>query len=274
MRVWIYRLLVALLLVAVSIDIIIDKPFDEVFGKEKQVEISDNETTNNAEEAETETEDELTPEAEEKLAVQELVDKTDDLTLLEITNKKYALGEDYVPDNLVYVDVPVVAEAGERNMMREVAADALKELFDAAQTDGLELYALSGYRSYETQVQIFNNYAASEGEEAANRYSAKPGESEHQTGLTMDVTSQSYDLQLGEGFGDTEEGKWLKDHAHEAGFIIRYPEGKEDITGYVYEPWHIRYLGKEMATYVYESGLTYEEYAEEMDVLDELKAGQ
>src|SRR5699024_5685972 len=125
----------------------------------------------------------------------------------------------------------------------------------------------------DTQVTLFNDYAAVEGEEAANRYSAKPGESEHQTGLTMDVTSQSFGFQLGEAFGETEEGKWLKDHAHEAGFIIRYPEGKEDITGYVYEPWHIRYLGKEMATYVYESGLTYEEYAEKMDVLDELKAG-
>ncbi|OJF94158.1 M15 family metallopeptidase [Alkalibacterium sp. 20] len=177
-----------------------------------------------------------------------------------LVNKQYSLPEDYVPDNLVTVEVPTVLPNPEIKQMRQVAADALKEMFDTAETSGIILHARSGYRSYQTQVQLFNNYVNNHGEEAANKYSARPGESEHQTGLVMDVTSESVGLQLTEEFGNTEEGTWVRDNAHEFGFIIRYLEGKEDITGYVFEPWHIRYLGPELATDVYESGLSYEEY--------------
>ncbi|MFO8068401.1 MAG: M15 family metallopeptidase [Alkalibacterium sp.] len=177
-----------------------------------------------------------------------------------LVNKQYSLPEDYVPENLVTVEVPTVLPNPEIKQMRQVAADALKEMFDAAETSGIILHARSGYRSYQTQVQLFNNYVNSHGEEAANKYSARPGESEHQTGLVMDVTSESVGLQLTEEFGNTEEGTWVSNNAHEFGFIIRYLEGKEDITGYVYEPWHIRYLGPELATDVFESGLSYEEY--------------
>ena len=145
-------------------------------------------------------------------------------------------------------------------------------MFDQAEQSGIYLHARSGYRSYQTQVQLFQSYADRNGEEAANRYSAKPGHSEHQTGLVMDVTSESVDYQLSESFGETEEGKWLKEHAHEFGFIIRYPEGAEDITGYIYEPWHIRYLGVDMATKVYESGLTYEEFLEEEGLIHEVSS--
>ena len=196
----------------------------------------------------------------------------DDPTITALVNKEHSLEDNYAPDDLVTVDVPTVLENPEVNQLREVAADALKEMFDEAKESGIYLHARSGYRSYETQVQLFQNYVEQHGEEAANRYSAKPGQSEHQTGLVMDVTSESMDFQLDESFDETEEGKWLRDHAHEYGFIIRYPKDGEDMTGYMYEPWHIRYLGVDMATNVYESGLTYEQYLEEEGLIDEINS--
>jgi len=196
----------------------------------------------------------------------------EDPSIVALVNKQYSLGEDYAPEDLVTVDVPTILENPEVNQLRKVAADALKAMFDQAEEAGIYLHARSGYRSYQTQVQLFQGYADKHGEEAANRYSAKPGHSEHQTGLVMDVTSESVNYQLIESFGETEEGKWLSEHAHEFGFIIRYPEGAEDITGYIYEPWHIRYLGVDMATKVYESGLTYEEYLEEEGLIHEVSS--
>ena len=107
---------------------------------------------------------------------------------------------------------------------------------------------------------MYNNYVAQDGKEAADTYSAEPGHSEHQTGLAIDVGSYDSAVLLQTSFEYTSEFQWLKDVAHEYGFIIRYMKGKEDITGYMYEPWHLRYLGKPTAEKVYESGLTLEEY--------------
>ena len=139
-------------------------------------------------------------------------------------------------------------------------------MFAAAKEDGIELAGVSGYRSYARQKAIFEANVQKKGEQEANRVSAYPGQSEHQTGLTMDVSSKSVNYALEEEFGESKEGKWLAEHAHEYGFIIRYPKDKEDVTGYVYEPWHIRYVGKELAAAVYESGLTLEEFAEQNSV--------
>ncbi|SDK22323.1 M15 family metallopeptidase [Alkalibacterium thalassium] len=177
-----------------------------------------------------------------------------------LVNKQYALPEDYSPDDLVTLDLPTVFDDPNLTNMRERAAQALREMFHSAKDEGIVLYARSGYRSYQTQTQLFDRYVDRDGLEAANRYSARPGESEHQTGLAIDVTSESVNYQLTERFGETPEGLWVEEHAHEFGYIIRYPEGKEEITGYQYEPWHLRYLGKELAADVAESGLTYEEY--------------
>lgn len=188
-----------------------------------------------------------------------------DDSLQVLVNKQNSLAPDYVPDDLVTVDVPTVLSNPEVNQMRKEAAGALKAMFAAAEKAGCKLYARSGYRSYKTQQSLFSSYAAKNGEEAANRFSAKPGQSEHQTGLTMDVTSESVDRQLTEKFGETEEGKWVRENGHRYGFIIRYPQNKEAITEYKYEPWHIRYLGIELATKVYDSGLSYEEYLNEGD---------
>jgi LAS superfamily LD-carboxypeptidase LdcB len=144
--------------------------------------------------------------------------------------------------------------------MRYNAAKALEKLFSAASDAGYKLYGVSGYRSYATQKAIFDKRAAERGEEVANKTSARPGQSEHQTGLAMDISSKAVDYRLVTSFGDTAEGKWVKKNAHRFGFIIRYPKGKETITGYSYEPWHLRYVGITAAKYIYEHGLTLEEY--------------
>lgn len=134
------------------------------------------------------------------------------------------------------------------------AFSALNELQAAASIEGYSMQMISGYRSYDYQVDLYNSYVARDGQAAADRYSARPGYSEHQSGLCFDVGDIDND------YGTTPAGKWLAAHAHEYGFIIRFPEGKEDITGYMYEPWHIRYVGKEVASEIYQRGITLEEY--------------
>ena len=131
---------------------------------------------------------------------------------------------------------------------------AFMNLKDDAAVAGHDIQLLSGYRSYTTQQNLYNNYVATYGQEEADTFSAKPGTSEHQTGLAMDVGW------IDDAYGETASGKWLAENCHKYGFIIRYPKGKEDITGYKYEPWHIRYLGVDIATDVYQSGLCLEEY--------------
>ena len=133
------------------------------------------------------------------------------------------------------------------------ANQALINLQNAASESGYNIPLLSGFRSYETQQTLYNNYVARDGVALADTYSARPGHSEHQTGLAFDVGK------IDNGYGDTDEGKWLATHAHEYGFIIRYLKGKEDITGYMYEPWHIRYVGS-VATNIYQANITLEEY--------------
>lgn len=188
--------------------------------------------------------------------------------VLALVNKERELPHDYEPKDLTIPDVRFPFEEDHpKKQLRKIAADALEALFEAADQEGIHLFAQSGYRSYDRQEAIFASNVNEHGEDYANRFSARPGQSEHQTGLVMDVTSKNVGFQLIEQFGDTPEGKWLKDNAHKYGFIIRYPKGKEDITGYVYEPWHIRYLGVDMATAVYESGLTYEEYLEKIGIV-------
>jgi D-alanyl-D-alanine carboxypeptidase len=177
-------------------------------------------------------------------------------SITQIANKQYSLSSSYVPDDLVWLDLPSTRDT----QMRSEAATALTELFNAAQSDGIELYCCSGYRSYETQSELYQWNVDTYGQTEADLVSAKPGTSEHQLGLAMDVTSESVGFDLLESFGQTEEGQYIADHAHEYGFIIRYPQGKTAITGYSYEPWHLRYLGVDVATDIYNSGKTMEEY--------------
>lgn len=153
-----------------------------------------------------------------------------------VVNKTYALPADYNPG----LDPTCKAQF-----------DALSQ---AAAEEGLNIYLSSGFRSYDYQAKIYNNYLNWYGQEKTDTLSARAGHSEHQTGLAIDVNT------ITDSFGSTPEAAWLAEHAHEFGFIIRYPKGKEHITGYKYEPWHIRYLGLETAAAVYSSGLTLEEY--------------
>lgn len=187
------------------------------------------------------------------------VTNMDDLVV--VVNKKRELPEDYVPSDLVEPNVPFsFNEKHEKRFMRAEAAAALERLFALAEQDGIKLQAVSGYRSYATQRSIYNYNVSRDGEEKANQFSAKPGQSEHQTGLAMDLSYPGDPQPLEQSFADTEAGKWLAANAHRAGFIIRYPKGKEDITGYAYEPWHVRYVGEEIAKEIYEQGLTLEEW--------------
>ncbi|WP_066172197.1 M15 family metallopeptidase [Bacillus marinisedimentorum] len=181
--------------------------------------------------------------------------------ILSVVNKSQGLPEDYTPGELVIPDVPFPFEGDiPKKYMRKEAAAALEEMFQEASRDGVHLMAISGYRTYERQKELFVRKAAEVGEEAANEVVAYPGESEHQTGLTMDVSSASFGYRLDREFGDTAGGKWVAKHAHRFGFIVRYPEGKEEITGYQYEPWHLRYVGKDAAAEINEQDMTLEEY--------------
>jgi len=183
-------------------------------------------------------------------------------SILVYVNKYRQLPEGYTPPDLTEPDVLHYSPAGDnRRLLREEAAKALEALFDAAKTDGHALVAVSGYRSYERQRAIYESNVASKGQAHADQFSAKPGTSEHQTGLAMDVTVQGNDhVLLNQSFGDTEAGQYIKEQAHKYGFIIRYPEGKETITGYSYEPWHLRYVGKDVASDIYQNEWTLEEY--------------
>ncbi|WP_188456032.1 D-alanyl-D-alanine carboxypeptidase family protein [Virgibacillus oceani] len=183
---------------------------------------------------------------------------TDKLVLV---NKQHELPDGFEPKDLVVPDVPFpFKEDLPKKYMRKEAAKALEKMFTATEKAGLELYAQSGYRSYNRQQVLFASYSEQHGEKEANKFSARPGESEHQTGLTMDVTSPDIKFQLNTDFGKTDEGKWIRENAHKFGFIIRYPKGKEAITEYQYEPWHLRYVGKEAAKVIYEQQITLEEY--------------
>ena len=153
-----------------------------------------------------------------------------------LVNKKYHLPANYNPG------------------VNGEAYNALKRLQNDASNVGYGLPLLSGFRSYNDQKYLFNSYVAKDGEAVASTYSARPGQSEHQTGLAFDIGK------ISDSFGDTDSGKWLANNAHKYGFIIRYLKGKESITGYKYEPWHVRYVGENAATEIYNMGVTLEEY--------------
>ena len=145
-------------------------------------------------------------------------------------------------------------------MMRREAAEALEKLFRAAEEEEhYTLVAVSGYRSYQTQRNIYKRRIKNAGQKKADKFVALPGASEHQLGLAMDVGRRT-NHKLKAAFGNTPEGKWLAEHCHEYGYIIRYPKDKTHITGYVYEPWHIRYVGKEAAAEIAALDVTFEEY--------------
>lgn len=178
--------------------------------------------------------------------------------ILAPVDKQHRLDAGCEPGDLVPLPARFLAADGQQ--LRAEAAAAMVELLEAALADGHELFVLSAYRSYDVQQQVFQWHVDTYGREEAERVSARPGHSEHQLGTAADVTSRVVGLELVKAFGNTPEGRWVAGNAHRFGFIVSYPEGKEAVTGYDYEPWHLRYVGKSVAGDVVASGLTLHEF--------------
>jgi len=167
---------------------------------------------------------------------------------LQLVNKDNPISSNYEPSNLVLVNIPTIID--KTIYICDPVLQAYEELYLNALEKNIKFFVFSGFRSFSYQEEIFIN----------ENITARPGYSKHQIGLALDISTP--DVGLTEALGELPEGIWLEHHAHEYGFIIRYPKGKEDITKYVYEPWHIRYVGKHHARKIYEGNLTLEEYLE------------
>ena len=192
------------------------------------------------------------PTADSMVEVQPTTDTTSDTSLYRIVNAEHPLSRDYVPQDLV--------EFENGQSVRQEVIVPLTELFSAARQNGYSLSLISGYRSYDTQVDLYTYYADTYGKEYAERIDDKPGECEHQLGLLVDLGLLDGTCQLEDCFGTLQVSRWLEQNAYLYGFIERYPEGKEGVTGIVYSPWNYRYVGEEEARKIHDSGLTMEEY--------------
>ncbi|MFV0274693.1 MAG: M15 family metallopeptidase [Bacilli bacterium] len=187
-------------------------------------------------------------------------DKDSKLTLEEsiyiLVNKKISLKRNYKPNDLTLIDKK--CRGKEQYLKKQAAVNFNNLCFDMLNLN-MNLKATSAFRTYTKQESLFNQYVKEEGYETAIMGSAFPGHSEHQTGLAVDITFNDYKHTQ---IDTTSTYIWFKHNIHKYGFIIRYPEGKENITGYMYEPWHLRYVGINVATYIYENDITYDEYYE------------
>ncbi|MEH6954797.1 M15 family metallopeptidase [Neobacillus drentensis] len=178
-----------------------------------------------------------------------------------LVNKQNKLPASYQPSDLIYPDIPFTfKQRTEKRQMRAKAGAAIEKLFAGAKRQGVDLLGVSAYRSHAAQTTLFNYYVDLDGYKAASAYSAAPGTSEHETGLAIDVTGGDGTCAAEDCFEGTKEATWLQNHAAEYGFIIRYPKGKDSITGYQYEPWHLRFVGKDIAKKIMSRGITLEEY--------------
>ena len=173
---------------------------------------------------------------------------------LMLVNKYHYLDNDYAPKNIV--DVSYLYGYGDNEAPEEIY-DIFLEMWNKADEDGLHLIMSSSYRDYDYQNDLYNNYKNQKGSEWADTVAARAGYSEHQTGYALDIVTTNSTM---DNFEKSDEFKWLKDNAYKYGFILRYPKGKEDITGYNYESWHYRYVGKDVAKYIYENDITFDEY--------------
>ena len=171
-----------------------------------------------------------------------------------LVNKYYCLDEDYEPDNLERISTRF-ALSGMK--LVNYAKDAFEEMAKDAEKEDLSIIAMSSYRSYDYQLDLYNRYKRQDGIEKADSYSGRPGHSEHQTRLAVDVYNGKEDYT---NFEETVEFEWMKEHAHEYGFILRFPKNKVNETGYIYESWHYRYVGKNIAKYIKKHNITLEEY--------------
>lgn len=181
-----------------------------------------------------------------------IIENPDRLDVL--VNKNNKLPKNYIPNNLEVLDVKY---AYENKYLQKEAKENFEKLSKDAALLGYKIIATSTYRTYDYQSELYDFYVKEKGLKYADNCSARPGHSEHQTGLAVDVegSNASYD-----DFEESIEFNWMRENAHKYGFILRYPKGKEHITGFKYEPWHYRYIGKEIATIIYNKNITLEEY--------------
>ena len=175
-----------------------------------------------------------------------------------LVNKYYYLESDYIPDDLVNISQTYSWGENGSQKTRQVVYDAFIDMWNAANKEGYYLMVNSSFRNYQDQESVYNAYKNTSGETYANSIATKPGFSEHQTGLALDIFSKSNTNK--NTFKDTPEAKWLKENAYKYGFILRYPEEFEEVTGITFEPWHYRYVGKDIAKYIYENNITFDEY--------------
>ena len=185
--------------------------------------------------------------------------------LLVLVNKYNQLPSGFMQYNLVNMDRGYTIDDGKAYLLAGVAYEKYVQMIDAAKQEGLSMKVVSAYRTEDYQRSLYNNKVWSAGKEYADNYSARPGFSEHQTGLAVDINSTKT------AFEYSDEFKWLQNHAHEYGYIMRYPKGKEWITGYAYEPWHYRFVGTDSAKIIYEEGITYEEFYAKYVSVNEFK---
>lgn len=212
-------------------------------------------TEDPAETAEASAEPEPTPSATAEIT--DDIESDDSLT--KIVSPSRTIASSYVPANLVMPDVPCILDENQ-NLMRADAAAALEEMFAAAGNDGYELFLISGYRSYEFQQMLRKYWVEKKGEAYADELDTKPGGSEHQLGLAANIGTTDGKCELNVCFADTGAYAWLKENSWKYGYIERYPESKQDITGITFSPWNFRYVGKDAAERIYQSGKTMEEY--------------
>ena len=181
-----------------------------------------------------------------------------------LVNKNNKLAIDYEPNTLVDSDI-AFEEYIDCKQLDERTSNAAKEMFNAALKENINLIAISGYRSYSVQENLYNSRVEVKGIEKTRQYTAEPGASEHQTGLAIDIVCNDYPY-LDEEFENTDAFKWLFNNCYKYGFILRYQKGKEDITGYNYEPWHFRYIGDvDIAKDIMERGICFEEFIDEVN---------
>lgn len=178
-----------------------------------------------------------------------------------VVNKGRILPSSYVPADLVVPNVSLTQSASAENMhMRKDASTSLEKLVGAAMSDGIKLSLVSGYRSYNIQQSLYDGYVSSQGKAYADATSAQPGHSEHQTGFAADLGALSGKCQLEVCFGDTPEGRWLAANSYKYGFTVRYQKNMQSLTGYQYEPWHLRYVGVELAAELSKTSRTLEQF--------------
>lgn len=203
---------------------------------------------------------------EQNVADADIKDLVTDPEMIILINKEHELAKDYVPEDLTRISAFAPGRDDSARYMRKEAAEQLAVMFAAAEKEDLKIVITTAYRSYGLQKAIFDSNVAKKGSiEAANKTSAKPGQSEHQTGLATDLSTAGLNYEITYDFGTSKEGLWIAQHCWEYGFIIRYPSGREDSTGYTYEPWHIRYVGKDAASFITKQGQTLEEFIIELN---------